>query len=93
MDQPPVAAELKRVLPFGPTQIVDDVIDRDAGDRRASFRSRSVVETEIYIFPRPNATGAESLADIAVAKIIDEVRRDRPRFAGSDALAVIFGEI
>src|SRR5580692_1748956 len=48
MDQAPVPTELECVLAFGPTQIVDNIVDRDACDCRTSFRGGRVEESEVY---------------------------------------------
>ena len=89
MNQAPVAANLDGVLPFGPAQVVDHVVNGHANDGVAGFSGRGIEEPEINIVARTDAGVAESLTDISVTDVVDHVGGDGPGIAEGHAFAVV----
>src|SRR5215470_5117877 len=89
MDKPPVSAKLERMLAFGPAQVVYDVIHRHAVDRFSGLIRQRIDEAEICVLTSAPAAQTVTLANVAIAQVVDKIRSEYVCVAGRNALRVV----
>src|SRR5579875_227608 len=76
-------------MTLGEGEVFDDVIGGYADVGCTGFRAGISQEAEVYVVAGTEAGLAVSLADVAVAQVVDERWRDRPGIAEDHALRVV----
>jgi hypothetical protein len=71
-DKPPVYAALHGVVAVGPGDVIDDVMHRNVDDGRASVWIDVIDEAEVDVILGERARIGVSLADVAVAKVVNQ---------------------
>ena len=89
MDQSPVRAELKGVPPFGPGNIIDEVVYGNIGENCAGNSDRIVQAAETIEILIVEASISQALADEGVTEIVDQIVTDNPGISARNALAIV----
>src|ERR1700722_5253064 len=89
MNQTPVSSDLDGMLSLCPVEVVDDVVQRNAGNGGAGFCGCLRHESEVDVVAGPYTDVAEPLTDITIPDVVNEVRPDRPGIAGGKPFAVV----
>src|SRR5579863_8859822 len=90
VDEAPVTAHLDGVVTLAPAEVVNDVVNRDVGSGTAGFCGGVGQEAEVDVVAFTLPTADESLANIAVADVVDHAGVDAPGFADREAFTVVF---
>ena len=93
VDQPPIAAKSQGMASLRPGQVIDDVVDRDADHGRArhviGIGGGVVDEAKEGVVSLAGTAIAISLAYVAIANVIHDMRSDRPGLTRRDSFAVV----
>src|ERR1700744_5271681 len=93
MNKSPVSSKLQCMFAFGPAEVVDDVVHRHAVNRfavlRVQGRSQGIDEAEVGILARRCPGRTVTLANVAIAQVVDKVRGEYKCVTGRNALRVV----
>src|SRR2546429_150110 len=81
MNDAPIHAELQRVLPLDPVHVVQEIVHRNVEKGAAVFRSQRAQSREVGIGCGSGTRDIQSLPDIAVTEVVNQVLSDGPQMA------------
>jgi len=81
----PVHTELQRVLAFDPREVVGEVVDRNVEQRASALAGKRAEARKIRVRSGASTSDTQSLANVAIAQIVEKIWTDRPEKASRDS--------